>query len=164
MPGHKTLHLPFGCQYVHELFHVQRTEVILRLFQRKGIRLSVLFGPAQGKLRFHESLPAFTAIVNTNAVFRNIKTGFGTQMRARTDGELAGFETLINVGQLRFIKKVFLLTRGILQPVCLKSVRITASSATQASWNSIHILMYLCLMIIPTLWSLTESRLNVGIT
>jgi len=85
-------------------------------------------------------------------------------MRARTDTQLAGFETLINDEQLLFMKKVFVLTRGILQPVCLKSVRIPAFSATQASWNSIHILIYLCLMIIPALWSLTESRLNVGIT
>lgn len=51
-----------------------------------------------------------------------------------------------------------------IQPVCLKSARKTVSSAPQASWDSIHILMWFCLLIISALWSLTESRLNVGIT
>lgn len=47
-------------------------------------------------------------------------------MRARSDTELAGFETLINVGQLLFLTKVFLLTRGILQPVSFSHRNVNA--------------------------------------
>lgn len=52
-------------------------------------------------------MPAFAAIANRNTVFRNIQTGFETRMRAQSDPELAGFETLINAGQMLFMKKVF---------------------------------------------------------
>lgn len=38
-------------------------------------------------------------------------------MLTRSDPELAGVETLINGRQMLFMKKLFLLTPGILQPV-----------------------------------------------
>lgn len=100
------------------------TEVLLRFFQQKAS--DSLFRPAQGKLHFHDALPAFTAIANTNTVFRNIRTGFGTRMRARTDAKLAGLETLINVGQLLFMKQVILLTRGILHHVSFSYRNVNA--------------------------------------
>lgn len=49
-------------------------------------------------------------------------------MRTRTDVELAGFETLINGGQLLFMKKVFLLTLSILQPVSFSHPNVNAEA------------------------------------
>jgi len=75
-------------------------------------------------------MPAFAAIANRNTVFRNIQTGFETRIRTQSEPELAGFETLINVGQMLFMKKVFLLTLGILRPVSFSQRNVNAEEGS----------------------------------
>ncbi|WP_277973331.1 hypothetical protein [Pantoea agglomerans] len=80
--GHKQLHLPFLRQLTHKPLHVYMAEVVFRLFGQQRIRLFMLFTPAQRKFGFDEAMSALAAVVDGDAVFRDIKTGFKTGTQA----------------------------------------------------------------------------------
>jgi len=73
-------------------------------------------------------------------------------MRARTDAQLTGFETLINVGQLLFMKRGFLLTRGILPPVSFSHRNVNAEERTD---------VLLCRMVAVSSGAARQHRMNI---
>lgn len=73
-------------------------------------------------------------------------------MRARTDAQLAVFDALVNVGQLLFLKKGFLLTRAILQPVSFSHRNVNAEECAG---------VLLCRMVAVSSGAARQLRMNI---